>query len=146
MPPKVLKFAVMGLTGTGATAFIQSTENNHWGTGRLDLRVKLGLLPRAQDQWEIVLADKAGILMMVDSAKPETFPDVVALMQTEARFSSAPQVIIANKQDLPAALKPDAIRQRLGLDGQVAVIPCVTKSRQSSSFAMRQVVDWVLQL
>lgn len=143
--PTYLKFAVMGISGAGATTLIRTVEESAGATGRLDVRIKLGLLPKAQDQWGIVLADKAGIVVMVDSTNPAAFPDIRELIETAQHYSSAPIIMLANKQDNNTALKPEQIRSRMHLPADIPIIPCVAKDRISIRQVMRLLTDWTLQ-
>ena len=147
-----VKFAVVGLVGAGTTSFIQTVaeinEMENWGRltiGHLTnehIQVKLGLLPKAQDQWEIVLADKIGIVVLVDSTRPDQLPEIKALMQAVRRYSSAPFIVLANKQDQPGALSADTIRHRLSAGLDVPVMPCVAKDKASITRVLHELTDW----
>jgi signal recognition particle receptor subunit beta len=152
--PVYLKFAVAGLTGAGTTSFIRSVEEvnelENWGriaVGdflKTQPQVRLDLLPKAQDQWEIVLANKLAVLILIDSGKPELFPEVKATMQGVRQYSSAPFIILANKQDSPEALEPEQIRQMLGLSQDTPIIACIAKNRNSITHVLQQLTEWAL--
>ena len=152
--PVYLKFAVAGLTGAGTTSFIRSVEevNELENWGRIAVgdflknqpQVRLDLLPKAQDQWEIVLTNKIAVLILIDSGKPELFPEVMATMQGVRQYSSAPFIILANKQDAPEALEPEQIHQMLGLGQETPVIACIAKNRNSITQVLQRLTDWAL--
>lgn len=147
-----IKFAMIGLTGAGTTSFIQTvTEINELeNRERLALarysaeytQIKLGLLPKAQDQWEIVLGDKIGILIMIDSTKPETFAEVRANMRAVREYASAPFIVLANKQDHPLALTTDEIRHKLGVSSETLVLPCIAKDKGSITRVIIELTNW----
>lgn len=59
-----------------------------------------------------------GVVFVVDSADVERLPEAREFLQqvlTASRFSRIPVLIIANKQDLPGALKPHELAKRLSL-------------------------------
>jgi hypothetical protein len=144
--PFVLRFAIDGLTHAGTTTVIGMAEQinkleKRGNTSRAP-QICLHLLPRAPKQWKIVLAHKAGIIVVVDSASPQNFPAVQSLIQAIRKESDAPLIILANKQDHPEALKPDAIRKQLELGSHVPVLPCIAKRMSSVMGTMRQLSIW----
>jgi signal recognition particle receptor subunit beta len=143
--PTYLKFAVIGLSGAGATTFIQTVSESGPSTGRLDVHIKLGLLPRAPVQWSNVLADKCGVLVLVDSTRPETYSDVLIVIEALRATADVPLIVIANKQDQPDALPPDDIRHKLQLAHNIPVFPGSGKDRTSTRQIIRQLVDWTLE-
>ena len=59
-----------------------------------------------------------GVMFVVDCADVERLPEAREFLQqilTASRFSRIPVLIIANKQDLPGALKPHELAKRLSL-------------------------------
>jgi len=76
-------------------------------------------------------------VMMVDSAKPDSFDEFKALfdMMLWAR-GDCPIVVIANKQNKPNALHPDDLRIILRIPDDISVLPCVTSTGEGVAGAM----------
>jgi len=63
---------------------------------------------------KILSRDIWGVILVVDSTRPETF-DRAKEMLAQIKGYEIPFVVFANKQDLPKALKAEVIKKRLGL-------------------------------
>ena len=146
--PFHIRFAVVGLTGAGATSLIGTVSeiNELENRGRTSFapQIRLDLLPRSRAQWKIVLMNKVGILVVVDSTQPDLFPEVKTLMQTIREESDAPFILLANKQDHPTALNPEAIRKALDLGHHVLIVPCSARLMSSMMRVMRQLASWAI--
>eukprot|EP00002_Diphylleia_rotans_P013261 TRINITY_DN2587_c0_g1_i2.p1 TRINITY_DN2587_c0_g1~~TRINITY_DN2587_c0_g1_i2.p1 ORF type:complete len:438 (+),score=119.56 TRINITY_DN2587_c0_g1_i2:50-1363(+) len=69
--------------------------------------------------WENYYAEAHGVIFVIDSAAAERLEDARAALVkavSEARLAGKPILILANKQDLPQALKADEIAKRLRLN------------------------------
>ncbi|MEM6282717.1 MAG: ADP-ribosylation factor-like protein [Chloroflexota bacterium] len=84
---------------------------------------------RFDASWEVLEQGLLGIVMLMDSAAPETFKDVPRVIDTITE-SDVPFVVAANKQDLPHAVPADDLRVLLDM-GNTPVIPCVANDRKS---------------
>ena len=51
--------------------------------------------------WEILAEGMLGFVVMVDSAKPETFREAKSILETFRAYAPTPYVVAANKQDHP---------------------------------------------
>lgn len=67
-----------------------------------------------------------GVFLVVDSTKPEEFDFAKKFLD---KFENIPYVIIANKQDLPNALKGDEIKERMGLKDADVVETVATEGK-----------------
>ena len=81
--------------------------------------------------WEILAEGALGLIIMVDSARPETFRETLRIIEFFESIRPAPYLIAANKQDQPAAWSPDEIRLALRLPEHVRVLPCIAADRDS---------------
>jgi small GTP-binding protein len=63
---------------------------------------------------KILARDIWGIILIVDSTRPETFGRAIEMLESVKRYGVA-FIVFANKQDMPEALKPEKIKQKLGL-------------------------------
>jgi small GTP-binding protein len=79
-----------------------------------------------QERFDLLLkslgGEAAGVFVVIDSTDPKTFPRAKEMVQ-KCYVESVPKVIVANKQNLDGALKPEEIRERLTLGMDVPVIP-----------------------
>lgn len=63
----------------------------------------------------------AGIIVFIDSSRPETFKKAGELIRS---ISSTPFVVAANKQDLPDAWTAQDIRTVISIASEIPVVPC----------------------
>ena len=81
--------------------------------------------------WEILAEGALGLIVVVDSTRPETFRETLRIVEFFEGIRPAPYIVAANKQDQPNAWSPDEIRLALRLPEQVQVLPCVALERES---------------
>ena len=74
--------------------------------------------------------ESLGVILVVDSTKPETFPRAFEMLR-KARVYGLPLVVFANKQDLPGALSPEEVRERMHLPPDVPVIGTVATEKRN---------------
>ena len=60
---------------------------------------------------EIVARDADGILLVIDSAYPKTWPYAITMVKKVIKIENTPCVVCANKQDLAEALSPEVIKE-----------------------------------
>src|SRR3990170_6606089 len=77
--------------------------------------------------WEILSEGMLGFVVMVDSARPETFREAKSILETFRAYAATPYVVAANKQDDTDAWELDDLRIALRLDGTVKLLSCVAK-------------------
>lgn len=92
--------------------------------------------------WILDLLSKSvfGILLVVDSTKPETF-DRAKEMLEKIRYRNIPVVVLANKQDLPNALKPEEVEQILGFP----TVGTVAKTGKGCEEALEKLFELILK-
>lgn len=81
--------------------------------------------------WEILADGSVGLIVVVDSTRPETFRETTRIIDFFNNMREAPYVIAANKQDQDTAWSPDELRIALRLPEDVKIIPCVATDRAS---------------
>ncbi|MDY6984844.1 MAG: ATPase domain-containing protein [Candidatus Thermoplasmatota archaeon] len=84
-----------------------------------------------------------GTIVMVDSARPETFDRSKAMWQ-EVWKTGMPIIFLANKQDEPGALPPEEIKERMRLPEEIPILPCVAKDKEHVLKAFETLVDLIL--
>ncbi len=72
-----------------------------------------------------------GFVVMVDSARPETFREAKIILETFRAYAPTPYVVAANKQDHPEAWSPQDLRIALRLDDRIKLLPCVATDKES---------------
>ena len=79
-----------------------------------------------QERFDLLLEPLAreaiGAFIVIDSTKPKTFTRAKEMIDM-CRAEVIPKVIVANKQDLSGALRPDEIKKRMGLWEDVCIVP-----------------------
>lgn len=154
-----VKMVVSGAAGAGKSLFIRSlseipvvsTERKAVDETRLlksetTVSIDFGRLALATDlaldlygtpgqrrfdfMWEILAEGTLGLVVIVDSTRPETFRETLRIVEFFERIRPVPYIVAANKQDLPAAWSPDEIRLALRLPEHVKVVPCVAQQRE----------------
>ncbi len=71
----------------------------------------------------ILGGEALGVILIIDSTKPEDFPRAKQMLEATTKFG-LPYVVAANKRDLPNALGVDEIRKRLTVPKEVPIVPC----------------------
>ncbi|MCD6592644.1 GTP-binding protein [Candidatus Bathyarchaeota archaeon] len=80
--------------------------------------------PRFDPILDILGGEAIGVLLVIDSTKPEEFPRAMEMMR-KAGVHGLPYVVIANKQDLPGALSAEEIRKRMRIPKDIPVIEAI---------------------
>src|SRR5574341_2581355 len=94
--------------------------------------------------WEILSEGMLGFVVMVDSARPETFREARRILDTFRSYSATPFVVAANKQDDDDAWEPEDLRIAMGLDKHVRILPCVATRRSSVKEVLIELLTEVL--
>ncbi len=74
--------------------------------------------------------ESVGVILVVDSTKPETFPRALEMLR-KARVYGLPTVVLANKQDLPGTWPPEEVKARMKLPQEVPVIGTVATRKEN---------------
>ena len=171
---QTVKMVVTGPFNSGKTAFIQSvseidvvsterkisseaervkeTTTVAMDFGRItvddDLVLYLFGTPgqkRFDFMWEILSEGMLGFVVMVDSARPETFREARGILQTFRAYAPTPYVVAANKQDVDDAWEVDDLRIALRLDPDVKMLPCIGKDRESVKNVLLELLFSILE-
>jgi len=95
--------------------------------------------------WEILAEGMLGFVVMVDSAKPETFREAKSILETFRAYAPTPYVVAANKQDHPDAWVPEDLRIALRIEENVKLLPCVAKDRESVKTVLLELLYSILE-
>lgn len=95
--------------------------------------------------WEILSEGMLGFVVMVDSARPETFREARRILETFRAYAPTPYIVTANKQDLPDAWDVDDMRIALRLSPDVKLLPCIAKDKESVKEALLELLYSILE-
>ncbi|MBC7869934.1 MAG: ATP/GTP-binding protein [Chitinophagaceae bacterium] len=95
--------------------------------------------------WEILAEGMLGFIVMVDSAKPETFREAKSILETFRAYAPTPYVVAANKQDHPDAWSPDDLRIALRIEPEVKLLPCVAREKDSVRDVLLELLYTILE-
>jgi small GTP-binding protein len=95
--------------------------------------------------WEILAEGMLGFVVMVDSAKPETFREAKSILETFRAYAPTPYVVAANKQDHPDAWTPDDLRIALRIEENVKLLPCIATNKESVKNVLLELLYSILE-
>lgn len=95
--------------------------------------------------WEILSEGMLGFVVMVDSAKPETFREAKSILETFRAYAPTPYVVAANKQDVPDAWDPGDLRIALRIEDSVKLLPCVATDKESVKNVLLELLYSILE-
>jgi small GTP-binding protein len=95
--------------------------------------------------WEILSEGMLGFVVLVDSVRPETFKEARNILDTFRRYSAAPFIIAANKQDIEDAWPPEDLRIVLALDEQIKIVPCTSTDKESVKKVLLELLYYILE-
>ncbi len=95
--------------------------------------------------WEILSEGMLGFIVMVDSARPETFREARGILQTFRAYAPTPYVVAANKQDMEDSWEIEDLRIALKLDGRVKMLPCVATKRDTVKNVLLELLYSILE-
>ncbi|OQY32466.1 MAG: GTP-binding protein [Anaerolineaceae bacterium 4572_5.1] len=94
--------------------------------------------------WEILSEGMLGFIVMIDSARPETFREARSILQTFRAYAPTPYVVAANKQDVDDAWEIEDMRNALRLDPKVKLLPCVATDIKSVKTVLLELLYSIL--
>jgi hypothetical protein len=92
---------------------------------------------------KIVAGQALGVIVVVDSTKPDSFPRAKEML-TQTWRQGLPGIIAANKQDLPGALTPAEVARVLDPPPRVKVIGCTGQEKASARLVLQELLDQIL--
>jgi hypothetical protein len=95
--------------------------------------------------WEILSQGMLGFVVLVDSARPETFREAKSILETFRAYAPTPYVVAANKQDMDDAWAVDDLRVALRLDPEIKMLPCVATDTESVKSVLLELLYGILE-
>ena len=95
--------------------------------------------------WEILSEGMLGLIVLVDSTRPETFRETNRIIDFFTAYRDAPYVIAANKQDHENAWSPDELRLALRLNSDVKILPCIATERETVKNVLLELLYVIMQ-
>ena len=95
--------------------------------------------------WEILSEGMLGFVVMVDSARPETFREAKSILEAFRSYAPTPYVVAANKQDVKDAWEVDDLRIALRLDENIKMISCVAVDKESVKKTLLELLYSILE-
>ncbi|MEI6046903.1 MAG: ATP/GTP-binding protein [Chloroflexota bacterium] len=95
--------------------------------------------------WEILSEGMLGLIVLVDSTRPDTFRETARIIDFFTAYRRTPYVIACNKQDLENAWDPQDIRHSLRIPDHVKVIPCTAKNREQVKKVLLELLYTILE-
>jgi len=96
--------------------------------------------------WEILAEGMLGFIVLLDSARPETFREARRILETFYSYAPVPYIVAANKQDLEDAWSPEDLRIALRIPKETKVLPCVATDRESVKRVLLELLYSILEL
>jgi len=93
---------------------------------------------------KILAKDIWGIILVVDSTKPETFGRAIEMLNL-VREQNIPFVVFANKQDLPNALPPKEVAKRLGISEELVIGTSAVK-KEGLEEGVKKLIDLIFKV
>jgi hypothetical protein len=95
--------------------------------------------------WEILSEGMLGFIVVVDSARPETFREARGILHTFRAYAPTPYVVAANKQDMDDAWDIDDLRIALKLEDSIKLLPTVASDKESVKAVLLELLYSILE-
>lgn len=95
--------------------------------------------------WEILSEGMLGLVVLVDSTRPDTFRETRRIIEFFTSYRKTPYIIAANKQDMQDAWATEDIRHSLRIDDKVKVVPCVAKDKETVKKVLLELLYTILE-
>jgi signal recognition particle receptor subunit beta len=95
--------------------------------------------------WEILSEGMLGFIVLVDSARPETFREARSILETFRAYAPTPYVVAANKQDFEDAWEVDDMRIALRVEQGVKLLPCVANNKEAVKTVLLELLYSILE-
>jgi small GTP-binding protein len=157
-----VRVLIVGLDGAGKTTILYRLQLNQLvkqiaptiafnletvEVGNLKLQVwDLGGQIQLRPYWRLYFKETAGIVFVIDSAdraRIATCGEELAQLLREEELERVPLIILANKQDLPDAMRPDEISQQLALSQIQNRSWTILATSATDGNGVREGFDWL---
>ncbi|MGZ6793449.1 MAG: GTP-binding protein [Mycobacteriales bacterium] len=81
--------------------------------------------------WEILGEGMLGYILLVDSSRQDSLDEAVGILAAFRKMARVPFVVALNRSDGVSPAEEEHVRSVLGLDEEVAVVPCDATDRES---------------
>jgi hypothetical protein len=95
--------------------------------------------------WEILAEGMLGFVVIVDSARPETFREAKSILETFRAYAPTPYVVAANKQDLEDAWEAGDLKIALRIEKGIKMLPCVATEKESVKNVLLELLYSILE-
>ncbi len=95
--------------------------------------------------WEILSEGMLGFVVIIDSARPETFREAKRILEVFRGYAPTPYVVAANKQDHEDAWPPDDLRIALKVDRSIKLLPLVATEKESVKNVLLELLYSILE-
>jgi hypothetical protein len=95
--------------------------------------------------WEILSEGMLGFVVLIDSARPETFREARRILEVFRGYAPTPYVVAANKQDQEDAWSPQDLRIALKIDRNIKVLPLVATDKESVKVVLLELLYSILE-
>ncbi len=95
--------------------------------------------------WEILAEGMLGFVVLVDSARPETFREARSILETFRAYAPTPYVVAANKQDVEDAWEVDDLKVALRLEEGVKMLGCVASDKDKVKNILLELLFSILE-
>jgi small GTP-binding protein len=95
--------------------------------------------------WEILSEGMLGFIVLVDSARPETFREAKSILETFRAYAPTPYVVAANKQDLSDAWTIEDLRIALRIDKKIKILPSIAPDKESVKLVLLELLYSILE-
>ena len=95
--------------------------------------------------WEILSEGMLGFVVLIDSARPETFREARRILEIFRGYAPTPYVVAANKQDAVDAWPPEDLRIALKIAEEIKVLPCVAVDKESVKNVLLELLYSILE-
>ena len=90
---------------------------------------------------DILAKEAVGAFILIDSSAPQTFARAKEMIN-KTHSEAIPNIIVANKQDLPDALTPEQIREKMNINLKIPIIPTIVTEKKG----VNEALDTLLKL
>jgi len=95
--------------------------------------------------WEILSEGMLGFVVLVDSARPETFREARHILHVFRSYAPTPYIVAANKQDMPDVWTPEDLRIALKIDPDIKIVPCVATDKEQVKNVILELLYTILE-